>query len=138
MSGANDLQYEDTILLAEDEVMIRIATADILRDEGFKVVEAGNGAEAWRLVEASPRIDLVITDIRMPGEPDGLELAAMVKASRPALPVMILTSYYADETDRRFDEILMKPVLPARLIKVVKELVDTECKGTDSTRSASS
>jgi CheY-like chemotaxis protein len=80
------------ILVVEDEVLIRLVIADYLRECGFKVYEAGNAAEALEILEAdNTKIDLVFSDVRMPGEMDGFALAQWVRRNRPGLPV-ILTS----------------------------------------------
>jgi CheY-like chemotaxis protein len=79
------------ILVVEDEVFIRFDAADFLRDGGFEVIEAGCGDEALRVLESGARVDLVFTDIQMPGAMNGLDLAGHVYAHRPGLPV-ILTS----------------------------------------------
>ena len=55
-----------TILLVEDEVLVRLVVADRLRSEGMRVIEAKSGDEALWLLASADRIDLVVTDIRMP------------------------------------------------------------------------
>jgi CheY-like chemotaxis protein len=91
------LESEDTaasrrcILIVEDELLTRIAAAEFLRDCGFTVIEAANAEEA-RLVAASKAfVDLVFTDIQMPGDMDGRSLAGWLARQKPTLPV-ILTS----------------------------------------------
>ncbi|TPG13623.1 response regulator [Sphingomonas oligophenolica] len=87
------------ILVVEDEVLIRFVIADYLRDCGYHVMEAADATEAVALlqVEAAP-IDLVFSDVQMPGEMDGFGLAHWVRANRPGLPV-ILTSGNARTAD---------------------------------------
>jgi CheY-like chemotaxis protein len=80
-----------SVLIAEDELLIRFALSDCLADRGFRVLEAGNASEAIDLLEAEPEIDLVFTDIRMPGAMNGIDLANWVHAHRPGLAV-VLTS----------------------------------------------
>jgi CheY-like chemotaxis protein len=80
------------ILVVEDEVLIRLVIADYLRECGFKIYEAGTAAEAIEILEAEKAaIDLIFSDVRMPGEMDGFALARWVRKNRPGLPV-ILTS----------------------------------------------
>lgn len=79
------------VLVAEDELLVRFAIMDSLLEEGIVVYEASSAAEAIDLLEAGPEIDLVFTDIRMPGSMDGLDLAHWVHDHRPELSV-ILTS----------------------------------------------
>ncbi|TPG37998.1 response regulator [Sphingomonas koreensis] len=87
------------ILVVEDEVLIRFVIADYLRDCGYHVMEAADAAEAIALlqVEAAP-IDLVFSDVQMPGDMDGFGLAHWVRANRPGLPI-ILTSGNARTAD---------------------------------------
>ncbi len=79
------------VLVAEDEVLIRFAISDSLFDEGIRVHEAGTAAEAIAVLEGTPDIVLVFTDICMPGTLDGLDLAHWIHDHRPDLSV-ILTS----------------------------------------------
>ncbi len=79
------------ILIVEDEVLIRFAIADYLRECGFKILEAGSSAEAIQLLESGAAVDLVFSDVQMPGEMDGFGLSKWIRANRPKLQV-ILTS----------------------------------------------
>jgi CheY-like chemotaxis protein len=81
-----------TVLVVEDEALIRLATTCFLKDEGFNVLEARSGAEAIAVFELNKTaIDLVFSDIVMPGLTDGIWLARWVNNNRPTVPV-ILTS----------------------------------------------
>lgn len=83
------------ILLVEDEGLIRMVTADYLRDEGFEVVEAWDGDEAARLLDASDRFDVLFTDVRMPGVLDGVDVAVRARRRHPKLPVLVVSGYAA-------------------------------------------
>ena len=79
-----------TILLVEDELVIRMNVADYLVDRGFLVVEASNATEALGYLTSSVvEIDLVFTDVRMPGKMDGLALARWIQQHRVGLPVIV-------------------------------------------------
>ena len=80
-----------TILVVEDEAVTRMHVADHLRDCGFSVVEAASGPDAVEVLKSGPAVDVVFSDIMMPGQPDGLGLLQWIRASLPSLPV-ILTS----------------------------------------------
>jgi two-component sensor histidine kinase/CheY-like chemotaxis protein len=71
---------QTTILIVEDEALIRMISADILSEAGFRVLESENAAEAVAIMEGAEQIELLFTDIRMPGRMDGLELANFVHA----------------------------------------------------------
>ena len=80
------------MLVVEDEALIRIAVADYLRDCGYRVVEAGSGDEAVAVLgKTAIRIDVVFTDVNMPGSLNGFGLAQWVRRERPDVRV-ILTS----------------------------------------------
>ncbi|MGQ0533050.1 MAG: response regulator transcription factor [Caulobacteraceae bacterium] len=95
MSPAEDLMDEanpaaqPVVLLVEDEVLIRLAMADHLRLCGFKVVEAGSGVEAQELILAGLKIDLVFSDITMPGGIDGVGLAQWMQSTGVDAPVIL-------------------------------------------------
>ncbi|MGK6312170.1 PAS domain-containing protein [Neorhizobium sp. DT-125] len=78
-----------TVLLVEDEALIRISTADFLQDSGMNVVEAGSGKEALGTAGSHP-VDILVTDVHLP-EMSGLELALKVRETLPHLPVIFAT-----------------------------------------------
>jgi len=81
-----------TILVVEDEVLIRLVIADYLRDCGYKVYEAVSGEEAIAILQAPEvSIDVVFSDVEMPGSMDGFALARWVRANKPGMEI-ILTS----------------------------------------------
>ena len=79
------------VLVVEDEVLVRMVIADYLRDCGYAVIEAGNAQEAVALFLADVEVDVVFSDVQMPGEMDGFGLARWVRQHRPGINV-ILTS----------------------------------------------
>ena len=79
------------VLIAEDEMLIRFALSDCLAERGLRVFEAASASEAIDVLEHEPEIELVFTDIRMPGPMNGIDLANWVHAHRPGLPI-VLTS----------------------------------------------
>jgi DNA-binding NtrC family response regulator len=88
-----------TLLVVDDEPLIRMSHSDFLRGCGFKVIEANDAEEAVKLITSyAIIIDLVLTDIRMPGDMDGLALARWIGARKPKMPV-ILCSGHAKEAD---------------------------------------
>lgn len=84
-----------TVLLVEDDALVRLVTAGELRDSGLTVIEAASAQEAYEAIIAGLHVDVVFTDVRTEGTLDGYELARMLKAERPSLPV-ILTSGHLD------------------------------------------
>jgi CheY-like chemotaxis protein len=76
-------QIQHTILVVEDEVLVREWVADEFRALGFHVLEAGDATEALLVLTERRPIDVLLTDIRMPGKMDGVALAKTVHAIRP-------------------------------------------------------
>jgi PAS domain S-box-containing protein len=97
----------ETILLVEDEPALRFVGGAMLRQVGYRVIEAGDGPEALRIwAEHGGSVQLVITDMVMPGGLTGLQLGLKLREARPNLPFIIISGYN--------DEILKRDQLAAR------------------------
>lgn len=83
-----------SVLLVEDEVLISALVADTLSEYGFAVHEAATADEALRYIEAGGAVDVLFTDINLPGTIDGRELAARVRERRPELPIVYASGRY--------------------------------------------
>jgi len=82
-----------TVLVVEDEILLRVALADYLRECGFRVYEAGAGQDALAILRVRrTALDLVLSDIDMPGEVDGFALAQWIRKHKPKLPVVLAGS----------------------------------------------
>jgi len=86
------LDVERSVLLVDDEALVRIGTAAMLREAGFVVHEAGSVNEALSLLDGQARVDAVVTDYAMPGLTGG-DLARRLLEERPGLPVLLITGY---------------------------------------------
>jgi two-component system cell cycle sensor histidine kinase/response regulator CckA len=113
---------ELTVLVVDDEELLRRFMARVMADEGFRVLEAGNGIDAlaWFGNGGTP-IHLVITDILMP-DMGGVELAARLATRSPPPPVLFVTGghHHSDLPG----PVLWKPFLPSDLTTVVRQLLD--------------
>ena len=115
-----------TILIVDDEKNIRSGLEIAFEDEGYSVIAASNGKEAWDLVNKN-NVDLVITDLRMP-EMDGYELLKRMTSAYPTLPVIVLTGHGTIETavetmrDGAID-FFTKPVDIDKLLLVVRKSI---------------
>ncbi|CAN5185741.1 hypothetical protein BH10PSE3_BH10PSE3_17660 [soil metagenome] len=76
------------ILVVEDEPLVRLITSEILIDAGFQVIEAAHAEQALAILEQAP-VALVLTDVDMPGELDGLALRGVLRERAPGLPVIV-------------------------------------------------
>jgi CheY-like chemotaxis protein len=77
-----------SILVVEDEIIVRLAIASYLRDAGYRVVESSNAAEAIARFKSLEPVDVVFTDVQMPGTMDGLMLALWIHDHHPCVPVL--------------------------------------------------
>ena len=83
--------HKSRFLVVEDEYLIRLTLVEALTDEGYDVLEADTGDDALPILEADPAIDLLLTDIQLPGTLDGRRLADHARRGRPGLPVLFMT-----------------------------------------------
>jgi CheY-like chemotaxis protein len=81
------------ILVVEDEVLIRMMIADELRQAGLHVVEASNADEALRYLTSGRRVDLVFTDVQMPGNLDGAALARLIAVEHPHIKLLMTSAH---------------------------------------------
>jgi len=82
-----------TVLVVEDETMVRMPIAEYLRDCGYNVVEAGDASEAIAAMDSEGPISVVFSDIRMPGNMDGFGLAQWFRSHYPSVPVLLTSGY---------------------------------------------
>jgi two-component system, response regulator PdtaR len=114
-----------TILIVEDDVLVRVMAADELREQGYSVVEAASADEALSVLHSNVGVDLLMTDVRMPGSLDGAALARMVRAEYPAVKVIVASGDRPDAgLADRFDGFFAKPYDVARLVRHIHALLD--------------
>jgi PAS domain S-box-containing protein len=119
----------ETVLLTEDEEIVRKMCFRILGDLGYKVLQAGNGAEAIALAHGyGDRIDLLLTDVVMPGM-NGAELARQLVVRHPEMKVLFTSGYTHDAISRHgvLDEgvsFIGKPYTPSALARKVRKVLD--------------
>lgn len=82
-----------TILVVEDETLIRMVSTEMLEDAGFRVIEAQSADEALKILEQAADVQLLFTDIRMPGSMDGLELAELVHRRWPNIRLLLTSGH---------------------------------------------
>jgi DNA-binding NtrC family response regulator len=79
---------QPTVLIAEDEVLIRAMVAQHLRNAGFRIVEASNAHEAIEILSSGESVDVLFTDVRMVDDKDGIRLAQWVDRNHPAIRIV--------------------------------------------------
>lgn len=110
-----------TVLVVDDEAFIRIYLVDIIENRGFRVLEAANADEAMALMEKHPEIDVVVTDIQMPGSMDGLKLSHYIRDRWPPTTLIVTSGKAAlDATSLPLDaSFLSKPIDTKQLFRVL-------------------
>ncbi|KWS22372.1 MULTISPECIES: hybrid sensor histidine kinase/response regulator [Pseudomonas] len=91
--GSAPAQTERTVMIVDDEPTIRMLVAEVLEDQGYIPIEAGEGASALKVLESDARIDLLVTDVGLPGGMNGRQLADAARIIRPDLKVLFITGY---------------------------------------------
>ncbi|MDR9805527.1 response regulator transcription factor [Rhizobium hidalgonense] len=79
------------VLIVEDELLLRMMAVDLVEDAGFEAFEAGNALEALVILETTPGIRILFTDIDMPGSMDGLMLAAAARDKWPPIQIIVVS-----------------------------------------------
>lgn len=82
------------LLLVDDNVLVRRSTALMLADAGFQVIEAGSAEVAVEVLEKNPSTDFVLSDVKMPGEMDGITLRKKIMRQYPGIPVLLMTGHF--------------------------------------------
>jgi DNA-binding NtrC family response regulator len=133
--GIDDANRDGIILIVDDEQDILELVSEALSELGGKVVTALNGDIAATILESGVRIDLLFTDIVMPGSLNGLALADRAKRLHPAIKVLYGTGHsglrVSDETAPVHGEILRKPYRLSDLARRVKALTANDPGGPD-------
>lgn len=112
-----------TVLVVEDEGMLCDLISDELNEVGFSVIRAATGGEALEVIESEKPVDVLFTDIRLPGSLDGWDLAERFRAKNPRGPVIYATGY--SEAARRQvaqSAFLSKPYRPSAIIGEIRRL----------------
>jgi two-component system, response regulator PdtaR len=114
-----------TILVVEDEPLIRMFAAGTLADAGYAVLVAGTGEEALQVIAAGEPLAAVMTDIEMPGRIDGLELARIIDAQWPTIAVVVVSGQHLPRPDElpHQAQFLTKPYSADRLIDTLEAVL---------------
>jgi PAS domain S-box-containing protein len=118
----------ETVLIVDDEPSVRMLVSEVLGELGYKAIESADGASALQVLRSDTRIDLLVTDVGLPGGMNGRQLADFGRTARPALKVLFITGYAekAAMGVEGFDKgmaILTKPFAMDGLAARIKELL---------------
>ncbi|MGH6830289.1 MAG: response regulator [Methylocella sp.] len=112
------------VLIVEDEPFVRLSGADVLAEAGFEVLEAGNADEALRILEATPEVRVVFSDVEMPGSLDGLGLARRICQRWPSIGIVLTSGHRVRaEMIPREGRFLAKPYDGRILVRKIEEIV---------------
>lgn len=128
---ASPTEPRPKIMVVEDEPTIRDFVCEILNEEGFDTVDYETADAAWKAFGEGLHVNLLITDIRMPGEMDGAQLTRRVHAEWPALPIIVMSGHETPETADIGDDVVFvpKPWTVTKLTgEVMKAIVAEEAK----------
>ena len=114
---------EHTIMIVEDELLLRLDLANQLHSAGFEIIEAQSGDEAVKILATNIDVDLILTDIRMPGQVDGLGLVSFVKRQERRIKVILLSAYVEADSDSPADASFAKPVRIEALLAKIRQLL---------------
>ncbi|WP_235935695.1 ATP-binding protein [Devosia aurantiaca] len=119
---------KETVLVVDDEPLVRMVVVEALEDLGYSILEAGDGASALKVLESDAVIDLLVTDVGLPGGMNGRQVAAAAREVRPGLKVLFITGY-AENAVLNHDhlepgmQVLPKPFQMHALAQRVQELL---------------
>jgi CheY-like chemotaxis protein len=113
-----------TVLIVDDEDVVRMVGSDILAEGGYRVLEAANAAEALECLEGETEVVVLFTDVNMPGTPDGLGLARLVKSRWPEVKILVASGNVRPGPDDLPEKgmFLSKPYRAIDLLSLVHQL----------------
>ena len=122
--------YGETVLIVDDEPTVRLLMVDALQDAGYRVLEAADGPGGLKILQSETRIDLLLTDVGLPGGMNGRQLADAGRALRPNLKVLFITGYAENAVvgNGHLDpgmQVVTKPFAIDALANRVRDMIDT-------------
>lgn len=120
------MDYKETVLLVDDESTLRSVFADLLSGHGYRCIAAANAVDALQIIEANLfKLDLLVTDIMMPGELNGLDLANKVRERQGDVAILLISGYaqsaLVKEAEARGYRLLEKPFRHFQLEAAITE-----------------
>jgi PAS domain S-box-containing protein len=123
----------ETVLVVDDEPTVRMLVVEVLEENGYQVIEAADGPSGLHILQSDARVDLLITDVGLPGGLNGRQVADAARAIRPSLKVLFITGYAENAVigNGHLDmgmEIVTKPFQVAALSTKIRALIDLAAK----------
>jgi two-component system cell cycle sensor histidine kinase/response regulator CckA len=115
-----------TVLVVEDEGTVRLMVVDSLREQGYSVLEVRTGDQAANLLRGGALMDLVFTDVRMPGPIDGIMLAQIINSEFPAIKVIIASGHISSLPAGLADGLFNKPYDLTSVALEIEKLLEAQ------------
>ena len=126
--GAPEAVGGETVLVVDDEPTIRMLVTDVLEELGYRAIEVGDGSSALEVLRSAARVDLLVTDVGLPGGMNGRQLADAGRALRPGMKVLFITGYAENAAVRVRQlepgmHVLTKPFAIHRLATLINDVI---------------
>jgi signal transduction histidine kinase/CheY-like chemotaxis protein len=126
---ACDPGYGETVLVIDDEPTIRMLIVEVLEENGYAALQASDGPSGLRILQADTRIDLLITDVGLPGGLNGRQVADAGRVTRPDLKVLFITGFAENAAIGNGHlgsgmEVMTKPFVMSALANKIRDLID--------------
>ncbi|SDB32755.1 response regulator [Belnapia rosea] len=121
--------HQSVLLIVEDDFLVRLTLVDALGDLGFEVLEAEDARAALSILCDHPEIDLMLTDINLPGGSDGFALARAARVIRAGLPIIYASGRYSRAEPKQQvpgSRFIAKPFTPTLAAAVISDLMGAE------------
>ncbi len=124
-------QVGETVLVVDDEPTVRMLISDTLAELGYRAIEAGDAAEGLKVLQSDVRVDLVISDVGLPGGVNGRQMIDMARTGRPSLKVLFVTGYAENAAIgnghlERGMHVLTKPFAMEKLAARIKAIMGSD------------
>ena len=120
----------ETVLVIDDEPALRMLIVEVLEESGYRVLQAGTGPDGLRFLDSDMRVDLLVTDVGLPGGMNGRQVADAARVRRPTLKVLFITGYAENAAVGNGHlepgmEVVTKPFVITELASKVRDLIDS-------------
>ena len=129
LASAPRAEQGETVLVVDDEPSVRMLVTEVLEDLGYTAIEAADGPSGLRLLQSDVRIDLLVTDVGLPGGMNGRQVADAARVSRPGLKVLFITGYAENAAVGNGHlepgmAVLTKPFVMETLASRIREMIE--------------
>ncbi|WP_336487492.1 ATP-binding protein [Methylobacterium nigriterrae] len=139
LAGAPRAEQDETVLIVDDEPTVRMLVTEVLEDLGYTAIEAADGVAGLRVLQSDVRIDLLVSDVGLPGGMNGRQMADAARVSRPDLKVLFITGYAENAAVGNGHlepgmAVLTKPFVMEALASRIREMIENKAEGPNAER----